>query len=77
MKQARTPVTYGDVRKEVEREQYGSSEDEDDIIDQKWAAKKCYSTTQLIKKMDAVGVPQYSFIYIKCSTLLLINCMRT
>ena len=45
------PKTYGEVRDEVEKETYS---DEEDYLDRNWAKKQSYSTTQMLKKMDAV-----------------------
>ncbi|XP_021354075.1 calcyphosin-2-like isoform X1 [Mizuhopecten yessoensis] len=54
------PVTYGDVRDEVDREDIGDSADEDDVIDYQWANKKSYSTKQILKKMDAEEMLEYN-----------------
>ncbi|XP_069131014.1 calcyphosin-2-like isoform X1 [Argopecten irradians] len=59
MKHSR-PVTYGDVRNEVDREDLGDSADEDDVIDYQWANQKSYSTQQILKKMDAEEMLEYN-----------------
>ncbi|XP_033741222.1 calcyphosin-2-like isoform X2 [Pecten maximus] len=59
MKHAR-PVTYGDVRDEVDREDLGDSADEDDVIDYQWASQKSYSTKQILKKMDAEEMLEFN-----------------
>ncbi|KAK3096844.1 hypothetical protein FSP39_003894 [Pinctada imbricata] len=51
------PVTYGEVRDEVDREQYS---DEEDLLDKNWAKKQSYSTTQMLKKMDAEDLLEYN-----------------